>query len=79
MMSNLSLLISIGSQMLGLAFLFLYQKVFKVTRVSEKLTVTDFENTRADGVEEGPVVGNGKDRAGKLLNLRLEPTQGFEI
>ena len=69
---DLPLLVAIGGEVLGFPLRFLSKVLVEVPKIATDPAVADFEDSGADGIEKGPVVGNGQDRAGKFF----EPVPG---
>ena len=76
---NFALLIFVGGPLLFLACGLLGEISIVVAPVAVELSVTDFENIDADGIQEFAVVGDSQNRTAVLREVVLKPSERFEI
>ena len=63
----------------GQAFFFLFQPGGVVALVGDAFAAVEFEDPAGDVVEEVAVVGNGDDGAGEVVQVALQPGDGFGV
>ena len=59
MVSDFTLLISVGGKVLFFPLFFLNQEIIKVTAVAMNLTVTNLQDACTNSIEKGTVMRNG--------------------
>ena len=63
----------------GQAFFFLFQPGGVVALVGDTFAAVEFEDPASDVVEEVAVMGNGDDGAGEVVQVALQPGDGFGV
>ena len=63
----------------GQAFFFLFQPGGVVALVGDTFAAVEFEYPASDVVEEVAVVGDGDDGAGEVVQVALQPGDGFSV
>ena len=78
MVGDFSLLIPVSGKVLFFPFFFLNQEIVKVTAIAKNLTITDLKDACTNGIQEGPIMRNGKDGPPKILSLVPETIPRFQ-